>query len=274
MDDSLSPKLDTQSEVSELQAETHQASSKRRKVTEKTVVKVKIGENPGKLKNEGPPSDFWSWRKYGQKPIKGSPYPRGYYRCSTSKGCSAKKQVERCRTDASMLIITYTSSHNHPCPDLHTINLTKQSKEPPQNHQPTGTEFEDHHPTSAPTQEQQLPQEEEKQNEPPIITTPTAEDSNEDHFHYLQSPIRCPQDIIISQGDPFTGNLEKPNETLNLLLDEEPVSYQNLMAFSTPKSEENDFFDELGELPSTSSVFTSFMRSNDLFDERIPVVPS
>lgn len=47
-----------------------------RKVVEKTVVRVKIGENAGKLKNEGPPSDFWSWRKYGQKPIKGSPHPR------------------------------------------------------------------------------------------------------------------------------------------------------------------------------------------------------
>ncbi|KAL1543959.1 DNA binding domain [Salvia divinorum] len=64
-----------------------------------------------------PPSDCWSWRKYGQEPIKGSPHPRGYYRCSTSKGCSAKKQVERCKTGASKLIITYTTStHNHPDP--------------------------------------------------------------------------------------------------------------------------------------------------------------
>ncbi|URE04176.1 WRKY [Musa troglodytarum] len=62
------------------------------------------------------PSDLWAWRKYGQKPIKGSPYPRGYYRCSSSKGCSARKQVERCRTDPNMLVITYTSEHNHPWP--------------------------------------------------------------------------------------------------------------------------------------------------------------
>ncbi|XP_075489068.1 putative WRKY transcription factor 14 [Primulina tabacum] len=62
------------------------------------------------------PSDLWAWRKYGQKPIKGSPYPRGYYRCSSSKGCSARKQVERSRTDPNMLLITYTSEHNHPWP--------------------------------------------------------------------------------------------------------------------------------------------------------------
>ncbi|KAG6398128.1 hypothetical protein SASPL_139580 [Salvia splendens] len=58
------------------------------------------------------PSDLWAWRKYGQKPIKGSPYPR----CSSSKGCLARKQVERSRTDPNMLVITYTSEHNHPWP--------------------------------------------------------------------------------------------------------------------------------------------------------------
>ncbi|KAB2052594.1 hypothetical protein ES319_A12G132700v1 [Gossypium barbadense] len=99
MDGSISPK----------QNETQ--ASKRRKVVERTVVTVKIGENGGKLKNDGPPYDSWSWRKYGQKPIKGSPYPRGYYKCSTSKGCSAKKQVDakqmlQCSSLLTPLVIT------------------------------------------------------------------------------------------------------------------------------------------------------------------------
>ncbi|RWV83637.1 hypothetical protein GW17_00054725, partial [Ensete ventricosum] len=57
-------------------------------------------------------SDVWAWRKYGQKPIKGSPYPR----CSSSKGCLARKQVERSRADSAVFIITYTAEHNHPAP--------------------------------------------------------------------------------------------------------------------------------------------------------------
>ncbi|OWM79594.1 hypothetical protein CDL15_Pgr023006 [Punica granatum] len=61
-------------------------------------------------------SDLWAWRKYGQKPIKGSPYPRNYYRCSSSKGCAARKQVERSNTDPNMFIVTYTGEHTHPRP--------------------------------------------------------------------------------------------------------------------------------------------------------------
>ncbi|XVF50896.1 hypothetical protein PTKIN_Ptkin04bG0140100 [Pterospermum kingtungense] len=61
-------------------------------------------------------SDPWAWRKYGQKPIKGSPYPRNYYRCSSSKGCSARKQVERSNLDPNSFIVTYTGDHTHPRP--------------------------------------------------------------------------------------------------------------------------------------------------------------
>ncbi|XP_065860320.1 probable WRKY transcription factor 65 [Euphorbia lathyris] len=224
-------------------------ASKRRKVVEKTVVTVKIGENGGKIKNnEAPPSDFWSWRKYGQKPIKGSPYPRGYYRCSTSKGCSAKKQVERCRTDASVLIITYTSTHNHPGPDIHNT------------HNPT------QHPTTPKEEEDKELEETQNQNQNQKIEV--AIEEKDHNFQYLQYS----QDVMISQEeDPF------PAEKLGILLDEEPMisSCPRLMTFSTPKSEEeeeNDFFDELEELP-TYSAFTSVMRSN-FYDERIPVVPS
>ncbi|CAI9755575.1 unnamed protein product [Fraxinus pennsylvanica] len=59
------------------------------------------------------PADDYSWRKYGQKPIKGSPYPRGYYKCSTVRGCPARKHVERATDDPSMLIVTYEGEHRH-----------------------------------------------------------------------------------------------------------------------------------------------------------------
>ncbi|XP_039140342.1 probable WRKY transcription factor 21 [Dioscorea cayenensis subsp. rotundata] len=59
------------------------------------------------------PPDEYSWRKYGQKPIKGSPHPRGYYKCSIVRGCTARKHVERCLEDPSMLIVTYEGEHSH-----------------------------------------------------------------------------------------------------------------------------------------------------------------
>ncbi|KAE8697949.1 putative WRKY transcription factor 69 [Hibiscus syriacus] len=216
MEGSVSPKL--ASNESETQA------SKRRKVVERTVVTVKVGENGGKLKNEGPPSDLWSWRKYGQKPIKGSPYPRGYYKCSTSKGCSAKKQVDRCKTDASMLIITYTSSHNHPGPALDSTD-TKQSPEEPQSNRSSD---DDKPPTP---KQDQVPEARQVQNE--TSKTNSDDEASEERFHYLQ----IPSNVTISQEDCFTGNLEKTHDSL-------PLCCPHIATSSTPKSDENDFFDE------------------------------
>ncbi|KAL2636203.1 hypothetical protein R1flu_007682 [Riccia fluitans] len=59
------------------------------------------------------PPDDYSWRKYGQKPIKGSPHPRGYYKCSSIRGCPARKHVERSVENPAMLIVTYEGEHNH-----------------------------------------------------------------------------------------------------------------------------------------------------------------
>ncbi|CAN6233842.1 unnamed protein product [Urochloa humidicola] len=96
----------------------HAGGIKRRKNQARKVVCIPApaASAGGRTTGEVVPSDLWAWRKYGQKPIKGSPYPRGYYRCSSSKGCPARKQVERSRTDPSLLVITYNSEHNHPWP--------------------------------------------------------------------------------------------------------------------------------------------------------------
>ncbi|KAL1546388.1 WRKY transcription factor [Salvia divinorum] len=86
-------------------------------------------------------SDVWSWRKYGQKPIKGSPYPRGYYKCSTIKGCMARKQVERNKSDPGMFIITYTGDHSHPAP-THRNSLAGSTRCKPDSKKPDESEVE------------------------------------------------------------------------------------------------------------------------------------
>ncbi|KAJ6335932.1 hypothetical protein OIU76_006942 [Salix suchowensis] len=67
--------------------------------------------------------DGYRWRKYGQKAVKNSPYPRSYYRC-TSQKCTVKKRVERSFQDPSIVITTYEGQHNHHCPATLRGNAT------------------------------------------------------------------------------------------------------------------------------------------------------
>ncbi|XWS08385.1 hypothetical protein CRYUN_Cryun41cG0075200 [Craigia yunnanensis] len=60
-----------------------------------------------------PPEDNHTWRKYGQKEILGSRYPRSYYRCTHQKmyNCHAKKQVQRLDNDFYTFEVTYIGHH-------------------------------------------------------------------------------------------------------------------------------------------------------------------
>ncbi|KAG5546785.1 hypothetical protein RHGRI_018830 [Rhododendron griersonianum] len=62
----------------------------------------------------GPTKDGYNWRKYGQKQVKGSEYPRSYFKC-THTNCPVKKKVEQAR-DGQITKIIYKGTHNHAIP--------------------------------------------------------------------------------------------------------------------------------------------------------------
>nr|GEU97504.1 DNA-binding WRKY [Tanacetum cinerariifolium] len=94
-------------------------------------------ERPSKVKKKGPKrirqprfafitkseidhlEDGYRWRKYGQKAVKNSPFPRSYYRCTNSK-CTVKKRVERSSEDPTTVITTYEGQHCH-----HTVGFPR-----------------------------------------------------------------------------------------------------------------------------------------------------
>ncbi|WVZ99727.1 hypothetical protein U9M48_044988 [Paspalum notatum var. saurae] len=88
----------------------------RPKRSKKSQLKKVVCEVP--VADSGVSTDLWAWRKYGQKPIKGSPYPRGYYKCSSLKACMARKLVERSPAKPGVLVVTYIADHCHAVPTM------------------------------------------------------------------------------------------------------------------------------------------------------------
>ncbi|GLU22827.1 hypothetical protein SLE2022_388730 [Rubroshorea leprosula] len=212
---------------------------KGRRSIQKRVVSVPIKDvEVTRLKGESaPPSDSWAWRKYGQKPIKGSPYPRGYYRCSSSKGCPARKQVERSRVDPTMLVITYSCEHNHPLPASRSNNAAAK------------------HATASSTTTTAAPVATAVKTEP-STSQPDTEPipGPEEKFADLA------EDSILPTGDQFAWFGEMVTTTSTVL--ECPIFTESSTADGADvtmlfpmREEDESLFADLGELPECSVVF-------------------
>nr|QGX73560.1 WRKY family protein 12 [Cistanche tubulosa] len=223
-------------------ASTSSAKRSSRRAIQKRVVSVPIKDVDGfRVKGDqmsAPPSDSWAWRKYGQKPIKGSPYPRGYYRCSSLKGCPARKQVERSRVDSRMLVVTYYCDHNHPWP-------------PSRNNHPHN------HRTNAAS---------------PNIGTPASDEEaeEEENKHVKNLADNQPADYEIIPDYRFSNLGEGPliqasefgwlgdfeiQNCMTVLESPTLTDDIEMATIFTMREEDKPLFADLGELPECSTVF-------------------
>ncbi|KAG5247089.1 hypothetical protein OIU76_029323 [Salix suchowensis] len=209
---------------------------KSKKAMQKRIVSVPIKDLEGprlKGENASPPSDSWAWRKYGQKPIKGSPYPRGYYRCSSSKGCPARKQVERNKVDPTMLVVTYSCEHNHPWPP------------------PSRSTHHHNHNSSSPKHTTTKPE----------VSTTQPEDPEPEPAEEKSTDLGNGESLIsnTTTSDEFSwfGEMETTSSTiLETPIFAEAAADADMASMFFPMREEDEsLFADLGELPECSLVF-------------------
>ncbi|XVF40289.1 hypothetical protein PTKIN_Ptkin01aG0100300 [Pterospermum kingtungense] len=247
--DSVSSETGAESPPSSTFNDVKFASPKKgRRSIHKRVVSVPIKDVEGsRLKSESaPPSDSWAWRKYGQKPIKGSPYPRGYYRCSSSKGCPARKQVERSRVDPTMLVITYSSEHNHPWPaSRNNSGAAKQAAAAVAAAAAAAAAAAETPSSTTTTEMKTEPSTSQSDMEP--------ESGNEERFADLTN------DSILTTGDEFGWFGEMETTSTRVL--ESPIfaerdnSGADVAMFFPMREEDESLFADLDELPECSFVF-------------------
>ncbi|CAL4908725.1 unnamed protein product [Urochloa decumbens] len=70
-------------------------------------------EMPTRVEERCMVQDGFLWRKYGQKDIQNSKYPREYFRCTNKydKGCMATRQVQQSEDDPSLYNVAYFGDH-------------------------------------------------------------------------------------------------------------------------------------------------------------------
>ncbi|KAI7745334.1 hypothetical protein M8C21_001381 [Ambrosia artemisiifolia] len=246
---------------------TSTSSNKSRRGVKKRVVYVPIKEvERSRLKGEtnAPPADSWAWRKYGQKPIKGSPYPRGYYRCSSSKGCPARKQVERSRTDPTMVMVTYSCEHNHPWPasknKIHHLHHYNTPPSPPTTTEETNSDVAND-------------QSEELENEGPIPNgqsepefepehefepKPEPESKPDQKFTSLEVGSSCgPYATTTDQYYQWFSDFDTTSPTMleSPLMARDMAEDSEMATIFKIRDDEESFYADLGELPECTTVF-------------------
>ncbi|GMJ00946.1 WRKY DNA-binding protein 46, WRKY DNA-BINDING PROTEIN 46 [Hibiscus trionum] len=183
---------------------------------------------------EGPLDDGYCWRKYGQKDILGSNFPRGYYRCTHrySQGCLADKQVQRSDEDPTIFEVRYRGTHT--CNRASDSVATKLPST-------TESEAKDHH-----SQQQEQLEEKQKQSKEILLSFETG----------LKVKTEDLDDIFPSFSFPIESGVEDGLFVKSLM--------ENHMAFVSPTTSESNYFSvspfHIGQnLQTSESVLTEII---------------